>query len=52
MVFVRAMHESGFLQDMEVSIYDSWCVFELGWGGKGLQGEAPSCGPAHGRGGV
>lgn len=24
MVFVRAMHESGFMQDLEVSIYDSW----------------------------
>lgn len=24
MVFVRAMHESGFMQDLEVSVYDSW----------------------------
>ncbi|KFM27239.1 putative deoxycytidine kinase [Auxenochlorella protothecoides] len=30
MVFVRAMHESGFLQDMEVSIYDSWFNMEIG----------------------
>jgi deoxyadenosine/deoxycytidine kinase len=26
MVFVRAMHEAGFIQDLELSVYDSWYV--------------------------
>lgn len=30
MVFVRAMHEAGFLGDLELSIYDSWFSMQIG----------------------
>lgn len=28
MVFVRAVHEAKWLSEMELSIYDSWCVLQ------------------------
>jgi len=30
MVFVRAMHDAGFMGDLELSVYDSWFSMEIG----------------------
>ena len=29
MVFVRAVHEARWMDDMELAVYDSWCALKL-----------------------